>query len=178
MVGYTPQLATAVWIGTDRSDPIRNADGRPIYGRMVPGEIWKSYMDGALRGTDVVRFSPFEPMGAAPVSENPEAEDAPEEEQEPQEEGQDDGGDENPDDGGDDGGDGNGDGGDGNGDGGDGNGGDGDGNGGGDGGGGNGGDGNGDGVIDDEEAFAEQFGRPGGARGGNPASSTDGGDGE
>ena len=171
MVGYTPQLATAVWIGTDRSDPIQNAQGRPIYGRMVPGQIWKSYMDGALRDTDVVQFSRFEPMGDAPVSEDPDAEDAPAEEQDPQDDGQDDGGDdENADDGGDDGGDGNDDGG-GDDDGGDGQ--------------DDGGDGGGDGTDgggtdatdgDDEagdEAVFELFGRPGGGRGGNPAAGSD-----
>ena len=42
MVGYTPSLSTAVWVGTDDSDPIKTAAGRPIFGRMLPGSIWQA----------------------------------------------------------------------------------------------------------------------------------------
>jgi membrane peptidoglycan carboxypeptidase len=105
-VGYTPQLATAVWIGTDQGEAIEDAQGRAVYGRMIPGGIWQQYMNAALQGEDVERFSPFEPLGRAPFDEDVD-EDGNED---------DDGGDdEGRDDGDDDGGDGNddGDGGDG-----------------------------------------------------------------
>ena len=70
-VGYTPSLSTAVWIGTDVSDAIKDASGRPIFGRMVPGSIWKEYMSNALRGTPTEPFSAFTPIGTAPsVSDN------------------------------------------------------------------------------------------------------------
>ena len=51
MVGYTPSVSTAVWVGTDQSDPIKTAAGRPVFGRMLPGSIWQTFMNGALRGT-------------------------------------------------------------------------------------------------------------------------------
>ncbi|MEU7811897.1 transglycosylase domain-containing protein [Pseudonocardia sp. NPDC049154] len=68
-VGYTPQIATAVWVGTDDNSPIKNSAGRPVYGRMLPGSIWQQYMSDALRGTDVEPWSKFTPIGQAPVSD-------------------------------------------------------------------------------------------------------------
>lgn len=69
MVGYTPSLATAVWVGTDTSKPIQTAGGSPIYGRMIPGSIWQSYMNGALRGTPNEAFPPFVALGTPPAAE-------------------------------------------------------------------------------------------------------------
>jgi membrane peptidoglycan carboxypeptidase len=66
MVGFTPAVATAVWVGTDASDPIKNAQGRPVFGRMLPGSIWQTYMNGALRGAPAERFSPFVALGTPP----------------------------------------------------------------------------------------------------------------
>jgi membrane peptidoglycan carboxypeptidase len=60
MVGYTPSVSTAVWVGTDQSDPIKTAAGRPVFGRMLPGSIWQAFMNGAPRGE---QFSPFVPLG-------------------------------------------------------------------------------------------------------------------
>lgn len=68
-VGFTPQLSTAVWIGTDVSEPIKNSAGRPVYGRMLPGSIWQTFMSDALRGERVEQFSRFVAMGQPPVSE-------------------------------------------------------------------------------------------------------------
>jgi membrane peptidoglycan carboxypeptidase len=66
MVGFTPTVSTAVWVGTDTSEPIKNAQGRPVFGRMLPGSIWQTYMNGAVRGTPAEQFSPFVPLGVAP----------------------------------------------------------------------------------------------------------------
>ncbi|HMT48558.1 transglycosylase domain-containing protein [uncultured Dietzia sp.] len=51
-VGYTPSIATAVWVGTDDNQPLFNSYGGIMYGATVPADIWKSAMDGALTGTD------------------------------------------------------------------------------------------------------------------------------
>ncbi|MEV0294390.1 transglycosylase domain-containing protein [Nocardia sp. NPDC050710] len=56
MIGFTPSLSTAVWIGTERSQPIRTARGADIYGSGLPADIWKQMMDGALEGTPVEQF--------------------------------------------------------------------------------------------------------------------------
>jgi membrane peptidoglycan carboxypeptidase len=64
-VGYTPSLSAAVWVGTDKSDPIRTRSGSVVYGRTLPGPIWEAFMNAALKGADRDDFSPYEPMGAA-----------------------------------------------------------------------------------------------------------------
>ncbi|MCV2491868.1 penicillin-binding protein [Geodermatophilus sp. YIM 151500] len=51
MVGYTPSLSTAVWIGTDQRLPIVNSDGGIIYGSGLPGAIWQEFMETVLAGT-------------------------------------------------------------------------------------------------------------------------------
>jgi membrane peptidoglycan carboxypeptidase len=51
MVGYTPSVSTAVWMGTRGIAPITNAQGKIIYGSGLPGAIWQQYMDTVLAGT-------------------------------------------------------------------------------------------------------------------------------
>jgi membrane peptidoglycan carboxypeptidase len=50
MVGYTPQVSAAVWVGTGLSKPIYDANGQPLYGADLPGKTWKSFMDTYLAG--------------------------------------------------------------------------------------------------------------------------------
>ncbi|ETT25100.1 multimodular transpeptidase-transglycosylase [Rhodococcus aetherivorans] len=63
MVGYTPSLSTAVWVGTPDGTAITNSWGGSIYGSMLPSDIWKGTMDGALEGTEVESFPWPEPIG-------------------------------------------------------------------------------------------------------------------
>ncbi|WP_327149079.1 transglycosylase domain-containing protein [Nocardia sp. NBC_01329] len=56
MVGYTPSLATAVWVGSTDNSPLRNYGGAMIYGSGLASDIWKGTMDGALEGTPVEKF--------------------------------------------------------------------------------------------------------------------------
>jgi membrane peptidoglycan carboxypeptidase len=73
MVGYTPSLSTAVWVGTVTGDkPLVNKWGSPIYGSGLPSDIWKSTMDGALKGTSTESFpKPGEIGGFAGVPAAP-----------------------------------------------------------------------------------------------------------
>jgi membrane peptidoglycan carboxypeptidase len=73
MVGYTPSLSTAVWVGTtEGTQPLVNKWGGPVYGSGIPSDIWKSTMDGALQGTDNESFSkPTEIGGYAGVPAAP-----------------------------------------------------------------------------------------------------------
>jgi membrane peptidoglycan carboxypeptidase len=73
MVGYTPSLSTAVWIGTVRGDvPLVTKGGGAIYGSGLPSDIWKSTMDGALKGTTNESFpKPAEIGGSAGVPAAP-----------------------------------------------------------------------------------------------------------
>ncbi|MCV7014150.1 penicillin-binding protein [Mycolicibacterium madagascariense] len=57
MVGYTPSLSTAVWVGTtEGTKPLVTKSGAAVYGSGLPSDIWKATMDGALKGTDVETF--------------------------------------------------------------------------------------------------------------------------
>jgi membrane peptidoglycan carboxypeptidase len=50
-VGFTPQVSTAVWVGSgDSTTPIYDASGGPEYGRDLPGKAWKIFMDTWLSG--------------------------------------------------------------------------------------------------------------------------------
>ncbi|NMI01537.1 transglycosylase domain-containing protein [Pseudonocardia acidicola] len=69
-IGYTPSVSTAVWVGSDDNSPIKNSAGRPVYGRMLPGSIWQSFMINALRGTPKEQFSRFVPIGTPPVADD------------------------------------------------------------------------------------------------------------
>ncbi len=54
MCGFTPQLATAVWVGSGIKNDIELRDkanyNKRVYGSGIPGRIWRAYMDGALAG--------------------------------------------------------------------------------------------------------------------------------
>jgi membrane peptidoglycan carboxypeptidase len=76
MVGFTPTVSTAVWVGSDRSDPIRNAQNRPIFGSGLPGQIWHEFMKTATEDTPPDPFSPFIPIGEPPQDESVSSDDA------------------------------------------------------------------------------------------------------
>ncbi|WP_204808770.1 transglycosylase domain-containing protein [Mycobacterium riyadhense] len=73
MVGYTPSLSTAVWVGTVKGDePLETASGAAVYGSGLPSDIWKATMDGALKGTQNETFpKPTEIGGYAGVPAPP-----------------------------------------------------------------------------------------------------------
>ncbi|HWC80544.1 MAG TPA: transglycosylase domain-containing protein [Pseudonocardiaceae bacterium] len=61
MVGYTPQVVTAVWFGNKRQPaPIygnyKGGHGYNVYGREEPGYIWQAYMNAYLTGQPVTPF--------------------------------------------------------------------------------------------------------------------------
>ena len=73
-VGYTPELASAVWMGDPRGGyryPLRNVvvSGRAyrqMYGGQVPAQTWSSLMRGALAGTRPRTFAAA-PLPPAPA---------------------------------------------------------------------------------------------------------------
>ncbi|MGW4245285.1 transglycosylase domain-containing protein [Nocardia sp. NPDC004722] len=68
MVGFTPGLSTAVWVGTEQSQPIRTSRGAAIYGSGLPADLWKQTMDGALDGSPVDQFPAPEQIAGMPPS--------------------------------------------------------------------------------------------------------------
>lgn len=63
MIGATPQLATAVWAGTDSGEALISQYGADIYGANLPATVWKNIMDGALEGQPAETFPAAESMG-------------------------------------------------------------------------------------------------------------------
>ena len=63
MVGYTPSLSTAVWVGTEQAQAITNLWGGSIYGSGLPADIWKKTMDDALDGIEEESFPWPDPVG-------------------------------------------------------------------------------------------------------------------
>ena len=57
MVGYTPQLATAVWVGNKKdAKPLLTKGGTRISGSGLPGDIFERFMNTALKGKPTVQF--------------------------------------------------------------------------------------------------------------------------
>ena len=55
-IGFTPQLATAVWYGNaDRKAQVTE-NGAPVYGGMLPAQTWQAMMNAALVNQPVESF--------------------------------------------------------------------------------------------------------------------------
>ncbi|MEO7194253.1 MAG: transglycosylase domain-containing protein [Pseudonocardiaceae bacterium] len=71
-VGYTPSISTAVWVGDPANSAIKDAQGRDVFGRGVPGVIWQRFMDSYVMATPLETFPPFTLIGpAAPPVQAP-----------------------------------------------------------------------------------------------------------
>jgi membrane peptidoglycan carboxypeptidase len=81
-VGFTPSKATAVWVGTDKSEPIRDAQKQPIFGSGLPGKIWHEFMKTATEDDPTEPFSTFVPMGTPPPSDFSDESSSPDDEDE------------------------------------------------------------------------------------------------
>ncbi|WIM98731.1 transglycosylase domain-containing protein [Actinoplanes oblitus] len=53
MAGYTPELASVVWIGKAKPGPLRDARNKRIEGDTMPSYLWRDFTRSALRGTPV-----------------------------------------------------------------------------------------------------------------------------
>lgn len=66
MVGSTPQLTTAVWVGTVDNSALLNSYGGNMYGAGLPTQIWKTVMDTSLQGKDFEYFPEATPIYGNP----------------------------------------------------------------------------------------------------------------
>ncbi|MDQ2707434.1 MAG: transglycosylase domain-containing protein [Actinomycetota bacterium] len=71
IAGYTPSVATSVWIGTDENSPIRTSQGKPITGASLPGTIWKTFMNDVTKSQPDQSFGLFKPIGPPPAAAGP-----------------------------------------------------------------------------------------------------------
>ncbi|MGX7677211.1 transglycosylase domain-containing protein [Plantactinospora sp. DSM 117369] len=65
MVGYTPQIATAVWVGSKDPDKpeIKTKGGANIGGSGLPADIWQKYMNKALAGKQAMSLPDSKELG-------------------------------------------------------------------------------------------------------------------
>ncbi|MGN0097070.1 MAG: transglycosylase domain-containing protein [Corynebacterium sp.] len=69
MIGSTPQLATAVWIGDTDGQPLMDGRyGGSMYGSQSPSDIWQGFMNEALVNDEVEQFA-----SSVPVVQDPQA---------------------------------------------------------------------------------------------------------
>jgi len=58
-IGFTPQLTTAVWMGSPESViPMQNVGGINVFGGTFPALVWHNFMEQAMDGLPVVGFTP------------------------------------------------------------------------------------------------------------------------
>jgi membrane peptidoglycan carboxypeptidase len=86
MVGYTPQVVTAVWFG-DKKQPAPiygnyhngygSNHGYDVYGREEPGFIWQAFMNTYLAGKPVEQFRNVPTIGGGPTTTAPPVTSAP-----------------------------------------------------------------------------------------------------
>jgi penicillin-binding protein 1A len=56
--GYTPELATTVWMGYTKGEiPMESVHGIAVSGGSFPAEIWRLFMEPALEGTEAESFA-------------------------------------------------------------------------------------------------------------------------
>lgn len=57
--GYTPQLATCVWVGYPKGEiPLTSVEGvSPVFGGTIPASIWHDFMTVAMQGQPVESFA-------------------------------------------------------------------------------------------------------------------------
>ena len=66
-VGYTPQLSTAVWMGSpDGNVSMRGIGGVNVAGGTYPARIWGAYMTDVLAGAPVIGFPAPDPAQIPP----------------------------------------------------------------------------------------------------------------
>ncbi|WP_236718009.1 transglycosylase domain-containing protein [Actinoplanes sp. TFC3] len=69
MAGYTPDLATTVWIGKEKPGPIRDKNGKPINGETVPARLWSDFTRAALTGSPKVALPEAAHVGRTDVGD-------------------------------------------------------------------------------------------------------------
>jgi penicillin-binding protein 1A len=75
--GYTPQLATCVWIGYPHNErPLVNVEGVPaVFGGSLPAQIWHTFMASATQSLPIQTFPPGDPNAFTvypqPISSSP-----------------------------------------------------------------------------------------------------------
>ncbi|MEV6874857.1 transglycosylase domain-containing protein [Amycolatopsis sp. NPDC051128] len=63
MVGYTPSVSAAVWVGGDGNKPLHDSKNKPIFGATIAGPTWQNFMNLYLKGKPAEKFDKVAPIG-------------------------------------------------------------------------------------------------------------------
>ncbi|WP_328605436.1 penicillin-binding protein [Amycolatopsis sp. NBC_00345] len=70
MVGYTPSVSVAAWVGADGDQNLHGKGNSPIFGSTIAGPMWQKFMNTYLAGKPSEKFDDVPLIGdAAPPSE-------------------------------------------------------------------------------------------------------------
>ncbi|MET8847143.1 transglycosylase domain-containing protein [Amycolatopsis sp. NPDC004625] len=67
MVGYTPSVSAAAWVGGDKDYALKDKSGKPIGGKTLAGPIWQEFMSLYLAGQAPEKFDKVQPIGKDPA---------------------------------------------------------------------------------------------------------------
>ncbi|WP_410619564.1 transglycosylase domain-containing protein [Amycolatopsis sp. cmx-8-4] len=63
MVGYTPSVSVAAWVGGDGNKPLHGKNNSPIYGSTIAGPMWQKFMSLYLAGKPGEKFDKVDRIG-------------------------------------------------------------------------------------------------------------------
>jgi membrane peptidoglycan carboxypeptidase len=63
MVGYTPSVSAAVWVGGDGNKPLHDPRNKPIFGATIAGPTWQNFLNLYLKGKPPEKFDKVQPIG-------------------------------------------------------------------------------------------------------------------
>ncbi|WUL65193.1 penicillin-binding protein [Amycolatopsis sp. NBC_00345] len=63
MVGYTPSISVAVWVGGDGNKPLHDKNDKPIFGKTIAGPTWQDFMTDYLKDKPAEKFDKVQPIG-------------------------------------------------------------------------------------------------------------------
>ncbi|WP_020663754.1 transglycosylase domain-containing protein [Amycolatopsis benzoatilytica] len=63
MVGYTPSVSVAAWVGADGDQALHGKGTSPIYGSTIAGPLWQKFLDGYLKGKPAEKFDQVDLIG-------------------------------------------------------------------------------------------------------------------
>lgn len=86
LAGFTPELASSIWVGKAKPGPIKDRNGKAIEGENMPAAIWRDFTRDALAGRPVQQFPDVQlkpgqlaadPSLSAPATTDPAGSDVP-----------------------------------------------------------------------------------------------------
>ncbi|HET6500941.1 MAG TPA: transglycosylase domain-containing protein [Amycolatopsis sp.] len=68
MVGYTPSVAAASWVGTGGNKLLLDKNGKAVSSDGLPAQIWQEFMNNYLKGKPPEKFPTVDPIGKSAAS--------------------------------------------------------------------------------------------------------------